>query len=155
MTASLREEISQTAPFRSLEQEAIVSLVRTAARLVDSMDTMLRCSDLGTAQYNVLRILRGAEPDGICRNALRDRMVTRMPDMTRLLDRMEEGGLVRRCRDSEDRRMVMTHITDAGRRLVDDLDEPIEELHQRLLGHMSDAQLRMLIDLLAQARACV
>jgi DNA-binding MarR family transcriptional regulator len=149
---SLRDEIRQRAAFSSLEQEALLNVIRTASRLVDDMDLLLRESGLGTTQYNVLRILRGAEHDGICRNDLRDRMLTRMPDVTRLLDRLEEAGLVVRTRDTEDRRMVLARITPAGRRLLEELDEPVRQLHEKLLGHLTDSQLRSLIELLTLVR---
>ncbi|HEX2167915.1 MAG TPA: MarR family transcriptional regulator [Longimicrobiales bacterium] len=152
MTTSLRDDIQQRAAFTSLEQEASLNLIRTATQLTDSIDLLLKQKGLGPGQYNVLRILRGAEADGICRNDLRDRMLTRMPDMTRLLDRMEEAGLVVRTRDVDDRRMVLARITPAGRKLVDELDGPTEELHQRQLGHLTDEQLRTLIDLLTLVR---
>src|SRR5687767_12111009 len=97
MSHSLRDEIHQQRPFESLEQETWLSLVRTASQLNDAMEMLLRPHGLTMSQYNVLRILRGAR-EGLCRNEVRDRMLTRMPDMTRLLDRMEEAGFVARCR---------------------------------------------------------
>lgn len=152
MIRSLRDDIGQRAPFTSLEQEATLNVVRTAARLSDGIDLLLKQHGLSGPQYNVLRILRGAGSEGLCRNDLRDRMLTRMPDMTRILDRMEEAGLVRRTRAPDDRRMVLTHITPEGLRLLSELDEPIEALHQRQLGHLSNTELRTLIDLLTRAR---
>ena len=152
MAQTLRDEIRQRRPFGSLEQEAHLSVVRTAAVLGDKLDQLLKSSDITSAQYNVLRILRGAEPDGLCRNELRDRMLTQMPDMTRLLDRMEEAGLVTRERQSHDRRMVRTQITDRGRRLVSDLEDAVADEHRRRLGHLSRTELKTLIDLLARAR---
>jgi len=151
--SSLREDIGQRAPFTSLEQEALLNVLRTAARLTDAIDGLLKERCLGLAQYNVLRILRGAGAEGLCRNDVRDRMLTRMPDMTRLLDRMEEAGLVTRARDAEDRRMVLTRITPAGRQLLSELDEPVEALNKCRLGSLSDAELRTLIDLLTRVRA--
>ena len=126
--------------------------VRTSSTLQDAVDDLLKPHGLSGTQYNVLRILRGAEPNGLCRNELRDRMLTRMPDMTRLLDRMEEAGLVARTRDADDRRMVFTRITKAGRKLVDELDGPMEQLHKDRLGHLSAAQLRTLVELLTLTR---
>lgn len=152
MTRSLREDTGQRAPFTSLEQEATLNVLRTATRLNDGIDLLLKQYGLSGAQYNVLRILRGAGGEGLCRNDLRDRMLTRMPDMTRILDRMEETGLVVRTRGANDRRMVLTHITPAGRQLLSELDGPAEALHQRQLGHLSDTELRTLIDLLTRAR---
>lgn len=152
MSATLREDLRQNKPFTSLHQEAHLNVVRTSAGLLDAVDELLKPHGISGTQYNVLRILRGAEPDGLCRNELRDRMLTRMPDMTRLLDRMEEAGLVVRTRDAEDRRLVLTRIAKAGRRLVDELDEPVNHLHKDLLGHLSAAQLRTLVELLTLTR---
>jgi len=149
---TLRDEIQQTKPFTSLQEEALLNIVRTSATMTDEMEDLLKSRGITNTQYNVLRILRGAEPDGLCRNELRDRMLTRMPDVTRLLDRMEEAGLVARSRDNEDRRLVSTRITPAGRKVVDDLDSPVREFHQRRMAHVSEEQLQMLIDLLTLAR---
>jgi DNA-binding MarR family transcriptional regulator len=152
MVMTLRDEIRQRKPFRSLQQEAQLNVVRTGAMLVDDIEQLLKPFGITGTQYNVLRILRGAEPEGLCRNEVRDRMLTRMPDMTRLLDRMEEAGLVVRTRESEDRRMVMTTITAAGRRLLDKLDDLVDEEHNRQFRHLDEKQLRMLIDLLTTVR---
>src|SRR5437868_10139408 len=147
MSPSLQQDHKQKKPFRSLQQEAYLSVVRTATALTDAMEDLLKPHGLSATQYNVLRILRGSGADGLCRNALRDRMLTRMPDMTRLLDRMEEAGLVVRAREGEDRRMVLTRITEKGRRLLDDLEAPVMALHKRQMARLSDAQLRSLSDL--------
>src|SRR4051812_17512107 len=152
VSKSLLEELKQNKPFSSTAEEALLSILRTNAVLLDELDRLLRPHGITTTQYNVLRILRGAEPSGLCRNELRDRMLTRMPDMTRLLDRMEEAGLVSRSREGEDRRMVLTRITKQGRKLVDELDAPVAKLHRSKLGHLTDAQLRSLSDLLTLAR---
>lgn len=148
----LREEIRQKRPFTSGEQEAHLSIVRTASLLADGMEQVLKPAGLSTAQYNVLRILRGAEPGGLCRNDVRDRMLTRMPDMTRLLDRMEAAGLVSRARDAEDRRMVTTRITATGLRLLDRLEQDVAAEHRRRLGHLGRERLRTLIELLGVVR---
>jgi DNA-binding MarR family transcriptional regulator len=152
MTPALRDELRQRKPFKSLEQEAHLNIVRTAAVLADAFEQVLKPAGITGPQYNVLRILRGAEPDGLCRNELRDRMITRMPDMTRLLDRMEDAGLVTRARDGDDRRLVSTHITPRGRRVLDDLDAAVAREHRRRLGHLGADQLQTLIDLLTQLR---
>ncbi|NUQ20140.1 MAG: MarR family transcriptional regulator [Gemmatimonadaceae bacterium] len=152
MTSVLRDELRQRKPFDSLEQEAFLSLGRTEAVLEEAIERVLKPHAISITQYNVLRILRGAGADGLCRNEIRDRLVSRMPDVTRLLDRMEEAGLVSRIRDAEDRRMVNTCLTDRGRRLVDKLDAPVTEEHKRRLGHLTRQQLRTLIDLLALVR---
>jgi len=149
---TLREDIQQTKPFSSLREEAMLNIVRTATTLSDEMDELFKERGITGTQYNVLRILRGAEPNGLCRNELRDRMITRMPDVTRLLDRMEEAGLVSRARDNEDRRMVSTRITAAGREMVDELDQPVHAFNQRRLAHVTDEQLETLIELLTVAR---
>lgn len=148
----LRDEIKQTRPFQSLEQEAHLNVVRTAALLTDHFERMLSSAGITAAQYNVLRILRGAESHGLCRNDLRDRMVNRMPDMTRLLDRMEAAGLVDRSRDAEDRRLVTTRITDRGKKKLEDLEDAVIAEHQRRLGGLSKAQLNTLVGLLSKIR---
>jgi DNA-binding MarR family transcriptional regulator len=152
MTPTLREEIRQKKPFKSLEQEAFLNVLRTAALLDDSFEQLLKPHGITVAQYNVLRILAGAEPDGLCRNEVRDRMLTRMPDMTRLLDRMEEGGLVVRARSGEDRRMVSTRITARGRRILDDLEPDVAREHRQRLGHLGQTKLKALIEALTAIR---
>lgn len=152
MGTDLREELRQRKPFTGLEQEAQLSVVRTASLLVDAFEQMLRPYGITATQYNVLRILRGAEPAGLCRNELRDRMLTRMPDVTRLLDRMEDAKLVSRNRDSEDRRQVYTRITPKGLRLLDEVDDEVTAEHMRRFHHLGKAQLKTLIDLLKAVR---
>ena len=152
MTSSLREEIRQRKPFASLAQEAFLSIRRTETVLHDAMDRVLKPHGIAQTQYNVLRMLRGAGPEGLCRNDIRDRLITRMPDVTRLLDRMEEAGLVVRDRGTEDRRLVHTRLTRQGRALVDKLDDEVADEHERQLGHMSADQLQVLIQLLMLAR---
>ena len=152
MSPTLQQDLKQKKPFRSLQQEAYLSVVRTSTSLTDAMEDLVKGRGISATQYNVLRILRGSDVEGLCRNALRDRMLTRMPDMTRLLDRMEEAGLVVRVREGEDRRMVMTRITAKGRGLLDDLDAPVMALHRKQMAGLTDAQLRSLSDLLTLVR---
>jgi DNA-binding MarR family transcriptional regulator len=152
MPDSLRDEIKQTRPFGSLEQEALLSVERTAAVLLHELAETFREYGITPTQYNVLRILRGAGSTGLCRNEIRERLVSQVPDVTRLLDRLEESGLAARERDSVDRRLVNTRITRSGLDLLERLDEPVVAAHQKQLGHMTRAQLRSLIDLLAIAR---
>lgn len=152
MANRLQDDLRQTRPFSSLEQEAHLSIQRTEAVLGHAVAEMLKPFDITPTQYNVLRILRGAGERGLCRNDVRDRMVAKVPDVTRLLDRMEAAGLVQRERAGDDRRYVTTRITDEGLRLVDSLDEPVAAMHRRVLGHLDEAELRTLIDLLARAR---
>jgi len=153
MVTTLRDEIKQTKPFTSLAQEAQLSVIRTGALFMDEIEQFLKPYGITATQYNVLRILRGSEPNGLCRNELRDRMLTRMPDMTRLLDRLEEAGLVARERQDEDRRMVRSRISSAGIELLADLDNVTQDEEKRRFGHLNDQQLRTLIDLLALARS--
>ncbi|HJR62680.1 MAG TPA: MarR family transcriptional regulator [Gemmatimonadaceae bacterium] len=152
MATDLLAELKQSKPFRSLEQEAHLNVVRTATVLADAFDLLVKPFGVSAAQYNVLRILQGADPEGLCRNDLRNRLLRRMPDVTRLLDRMERAGLVTRARDSDDRRLVSTRITQKGQRLLDKLDALVEKEHQQRLGHLSDVQLRTLIELLTLVR---
>ena len=130
-----------------------MSLARTEAVLHDGLDRVLSPHGLSLTQYNVLRILRGAGQEGLCRNEVAQRLITRMPDVTRLLDRMEAAGLVIRLRSTEDRRLVNTTLTKAGRDLVGDLDAEVARVHQAQLGHLADTELRTLIELLDRARA--
>ena len=152
MSPTLQEDLRQTRPFGSLQQEAYLSVVRTTSALTERVEDLLKPYGISGTQYNVLRILRGAGEGGLCRNELRDRMLTRMPDMTRLLDRMEEAGLVTRSREQEDRRMVLTQITPRGQQLVSELDRPMSALHRDQLARLTDDQLRSLIDLLTAIR---
>lgn len=152
MLKTLRDEIHQTKPFTSLQEEATLGVVRTATRLQDASEKVFKSAGITGTQYNVLRILRGAEPSGLCRNELRDRMLTRMPDVTRLLDRMEKADLVERSREGEDRRMVSTRITKEGQRLLAELDPKVFAVHKRVLSHVTETQLHSLIDLLTLVR---
>ncbi|HEX6574821.1 MAG TPA: MarR family transcriptional regulator [Gemmatimonadaceae bacterium] len=152
MTSTLQEELKQKKPFRTLRQEAQLNIERTANVLSDSFEQMLKPHGITGTQYNVLRILRGAEPDGLCRNEVSQRLLNRMPDATRLLDRMEDAGLVTRERSTVDRRLVTTRITKKGRQIVDDLDDVVDAEHEKLLGHMSEQDLKTLIRLLEAAR---
>lgn len=152
MVNRLQDDLKQTRPFSSLEQEAHLSIQRTEAVLGHGLAEMLKPYDITPTQYNVLRILRGAGEGGLCRNDVRDRMVAKVPDVTRLLDRMEAAGLVQRERGGSDRRFVTTRITEAGLSLVHSLDEPVAAMHRRALGHLDEVELRTLIDLLARAR---
>ena len=152
MPSTLREEIRQNKPFNSREQEALLSVVRTSADLMDRFEIFLRPYGITATQYNVLRILRGAEPEGLCRNELRDRMLTRMPDVTRLLDRMEEAGLVERTRDSDDRRMVTSRITKRASQLLATLDPLVIENEKHFFSGISQDQIQTLIDVLEAIR---
>ena len=145
-------ELRERAAGGSVQQEAYLAIQRTAALLGHALAETIRPLGLTATQYNVLRILRGAGEGGLCRNDVRDRMIAQVPDVTRLLDRMEEMGLIERRREGADRRFVTTRITADGLRLLSELDEPVAAAHQRLLGHLDDASLRTLVALLGRAR---
>ena len=149
---NLQAELKQNKPFRSLKEEAHLSIQRTAALLEHAFESALKSHRITGTQYNVLRILRGSEPTGLCRNEVGARLVRQVPDVTRLLDRLEEAKLISRHRGGNDRRYVMTRITKAGLRLLDQLDQIINETHDEQLGHLDETQLRKLITLLAAVR---
>jgi DNA-binding MarR family transcriptional regulator len=133
------------------EELACLDLVRTADLLSRLPAQVLKTEDLSHTQYNVLRILRGA-PEGLPCGEIGNRMITRDPDITRLLDRMEKRGLISRCRETKDRRMVMTRITPEGLKVLARLDEPMQEAHRRQLGHLGPERLRQLARLLEASR---
>lgn len=152
MVSALRKELRQKRPFETAEQEAFLSVLRTAAVLTDELEQILKPEGLSLAQYNVLRILRGAEPHGLCRNEVRDRMLTRMPDMTRLLDRMEKAGLVARARSHTDRRLVTTRITGRALQVLDLVEDAVVKKHRDRFGHLSKSEVRELITVLDRVR---
>jgi DNA-binding MarR family transcriptional regulator len=152
MSTRLRDEIKQTRPFTCLEQEAHLSIGRTWAALEHAVAEALKPYAITPTQYNVLRILRGAGAEGLCRQEVRDRMIAQVPDVTRLLDRLEAAGLIARERSAVDRRYVTARITEAGLELVGSLDDPMLELHRRHLAHLGEANLGSLIDLLSRVR---
>lgn len=150
---NLQTEIKQGRPFSSVQQEALLSVERTAAMLGHAVAEALRPYGVTPTQYNVLRILRGAGEGGLCRNEVRDRMITPVPDVTRLLDRLDEAGLIGRTRGTEDRRQMRTEITAAGLELLARLEGPVEQIHRELLGHVDERALAQLVKLLAEVRA--
>jgi DNA-binding MarR family transcriptional regulator len=154
MAGRLQRELKQTKPFTSLELEAFLNLVRTADQLGRELSAMLKPYNLTPAQYNVLRILRGAGPDGLPCGEIGARMVTWDPDITRLLDRVERRGLVTRARAQDDRRVVLARITAAGSQLLNkpDLDTRLNDVHRRNLGHLGREELSRLIDALESVR---
>ncbi len=152
MPLRLVDEIQQSKPFASLAQEAMLSVERTAAVLGHAFSDALKPHGITRTQYNVLRILRGAGDRGLCRHEVRERLVAEVPDVTRLLDRLEDAGLIVRAPDESDRRYKSTRITAAGLELLARLDRPVADIHRRQLGHLTDAELRTLVELLATAR---
>jgi DNA-binding MarR family transcriptional regulator len=152
VTRTLKEEIKQTRPFRHVGEEAYLSLVRTAAMLEHRVSQALKPHGLTATQYNVLRILRGAGAEGLCRNEVGERLVTAVPDVTRLLDRMEQMGLISRERGTVDRRYVTTRLSKKGAELVNKLDAHVAAMHEQQLGHLDKRSLKTLVDLLALVR---
>jgi DNA-binding MarR family transcriptional regulator len=164
MSGKLKSEIGQARPFKSLEQEVFLNVQRTADALMAELAEMLKPHAISPTQYNVLRILRGAgagccgggRPDpgakGLACREIGERMITRDPDMTRLLDRLEDRGLIVRERDRKDRRMISTRIAEAGLELLKGLDGPVLELHKRQLGHLGEKKLTGLLELLEGVR---
>ncbi|MDR3734356.1 MAG: MarR family transcriptional regulator [Acidobacteriaceae bacterium] len=150
--ASLAEALKQTQPFADITQEAYLSILRTASEISHVADRILKEHGITQAQYNVLRILRGAGCKGLCRNEIAGRLVTAMPDVSRLLDRMEDAGLISRERGQKDRRQVSTFITPDGLTLLKELDEPVKNAHRAQFKGMKEGQLRELIDLLTEVR---
>jgi DNA-binding MarR family transcriptional regulator len=151
--SSLAVTLKQNRPFVSLQQEAFLSILRTASELSHSADKFLREFDITQQQYNVLRILRGAGAEGLCRNEISARMVAAAPDMSRLLDRMEKCGWITRERAEDDRRQVSTFITDSGQKLLKVIDGLFPEQIHRLFEGVESTDLKMLIDVLAQIRS--
>jgi DNA-binding MarR family transcriptional regulator len=148
----LQAELMQTIPFVSREQEALLSLMRTADALQTQIDIWLKQFGLTGTQYNALRILRGAGPDGLPCRLIGERMITHDPDITRLLNRLEERGYVERTRSRSDRRVIYGKITVAGLKLLKSIDRPVEIRTRQILRHVGQARLKQLIALLQLVR---
>ena len=138
--------------FDSLEQEAFLNLWRTYDRLRAFEDELFGRHDLTPQQYNALRLLRGSQPEKLPTLVLAARLVSRAPDITRLLDKLEERGLIERERPPGNRRMVRVGITSAGLTLLRQLDAEVRRCHVHQLGHLGQADLKTLIELLREAR---
>jgi DNA-binding MarR family transcriptional regulator len=151
--ASLKLEIAQQPPFFSVEEEALLNLLRTSDSMQRAFHRKTRGWGVTSTQYNVLRILRGAQPHGLTCSAIGDRMITADPDITRLLSRLKALKLVRQQRDRHDRRVVWTQISPAGLQLLKEMDPVIQQLPVDLIGHLDKAELAELIRLLEMARS--
>jgi DNA-binding MarR family transcriptional regulator len=151
-TSSLATTLKQNRPFVSLEQEVYLSILRTASELSYAVDQFFRPFDITPSQYNVLRILRGAGTDGLCRNEISKRMVTATSDMTRLLDRMEKAGWVTRERAEEDRRQVSTQITKSGTELLTTLEKPTSDFVTPLFAGTKISDLKTVLKVNDQIR---
>jgi len=147
-----RQPKPKRGPQDCMEARVFVSLMRTADALARGAEALLKPYSLSGTQYNILRILRGAGENGLACREVGCRLITRDPDITRLLDRMESRGLIARARETQDRRVVKTRITAEGLRLLAELDQPVHDLHCRQLRHLPAKQLRQLSDLLDRAR---
>lgn len=152
MIRGLQAELKQKLPFRSREQEAYLSLLRASGALQTSKEAKLKEFGLTGTQYNALRILRGAGEEGLPCSEIGERMITRDPDITRLLNRLEKRGLVTRARAKNDRRVIYGKITTAGLKLLREMDDPVEKHIREMLKHVGPAPLQQLIELLELVR---
>jgi DNA-binding MarR family transcriptional regulator len=133
-----------------VEDQTFIALLKAADALAQEAEQVLKGKGLTGAQYNVLRILRGAEPGGLACRMIGERMISHDPDITRLLDRMEKRSLITRQRQSVDRRVVKTRITRSGLEILKRLEKPIRELHKRQFQHMAAARVKALAELLRE-----
>jgi DNA-binding MarR family transcriptional regulator len=131
--------------------EAFSAVLVAAGQLERELVEVLKTAGLSVAQYNVLRILRGAGAAGLACGQVGGRLIRHDPDVTRLTDRLEKRGLLERTREAADRRIVRTRITETGLALLAGLDEPIDQLHERQFGHMSERRLASLREVLVEA----
>jgi MarR family transcriptional regulator, organic hydroperoxide resistance regulator len=152
MARGLQAELKQNVPFFSLEQEAYLSLLRTADALESSAEAKLKEFGLTGTQYNALRILRGAGAEGLPCSEIGERMITRDPDVTRLLDRLQKRGLVERSRGKQDKRVIYGKITPQGLKLLREMDAPVQKHGTEMLKHIAPQKLKQLIELLEQVR---
>ena len=150
--AGLKREIAQERPFSSLHEEVMLNILRSADCLQRSFQRRVRPWKITGTQYNVLRILRGAQPDGLTCSAIGDRMITAVPDITRLLARLKDLKLVRQQRDLRDRRIVWTRITDSGLDLLRQMDPVIQAMPGELLASFTTEELHAFIGFLERAR---
>src|SRR5690348_1626218 len=140
----LQSELKKKRPFEQAEEEAILNLLRTVDVVSLPFERLFAEHGISGPQYNVLRILRGHGPKGLPCTEIGEQMVSRMPDMTRLVDRLERAGLVRRSRTEEDRRVVLICLTAKGLDLIAGLDGPVRRLHKETLGHLTREELKEL-----------
>jgi len=139
-------------PRASLEERIFLALLKAADALGQEAEQLTHTASLTGTQYNVLRILRGAGPEGLACRGIGERMITHDPDITRLLDRMEKNGLITRERQKDDRRVVKTRITPHGLELLKPLDQPMRDLHKQQFRHMAGGRLKTLYSLLEEIR---
>ena len=152
MSPTLQEEIRQSKPFDSLQQEVLLNLARTSAVLMHRMEHHFREFGLTATQYNVLRIVAGAGPDGISQCDIASRLVAETPDVPRLLKRTETAGLIRRTSNPDDKRVLSVRLTPQGGRLLQELAPRVAELSKTLFPNLNQQQLRALNELLNASR---
>jgi DNA-binding MarR family transcriptional regulator len=152
MPRGLQAELKQKIPFTSREQEAYLSLLRTSGALQAQVEAQFKRFGLTGTQYNALRILRGAGPEGLPCREIGERMITHDPDITRLLNRLEDRGFVERTRARHDRRVIYGKIAAAGLKLLREMDAPIEKYGREMLRHVGQERLKQLIELLELVR---
>ena len=152
MARGLQAELKQSVPFPNPEQEAYLALLRTADALESQVEAKLKEFGLTGTQYNALRILRGAGVEGLPCSEIGERMITRDPDITRLLNRLQERGLAERSRGKQDRRVIYGKITPAGQKLLREMDGPVQKYGTEILQHVGSRKLKQLIELLEQVR---
>jgi DNA-binding MarR family transcriptional regulator len=150
---TIRDEIRQTKPFPSAADEAVVTLLGTADRVRTALASVVEAHGITLQQYNVLRILRGAGPDGLPTLDIAARMIEHSPGITRLLDRLEAQRLVRRVRCPEDRRQILCHASPVALRLLTELDGPMAQAGQRTFAPLDPGQTAELVRLLDAVRA--
>jgi DNA-binding MarR family transcriptional regulator len=148
----IQAEIHQNKPFSSLEEEVLLALVRTADQLLWRVAAMLAPHGLSPTQYNALRLLRGAGPEGLRCSEIGERMINRDSDITRLLDRLERRSLVKRSRARHDRRVIKVRIAASGIKLLKSMDEDVDNFPRTLLGHLGEQRLQSLLQLLEAVR---
>src|ERR1700737_2174391 len=144
---------SSSATSTPIENRVFVALLQIADALNLQAEQVIKSSGLTSAQYNVLRILRGAEPHGLACRGIGDRMISHDPDITRLLDRMEKRNLISRERQTDDRRVVKTRVTKQGLDLLKQLDHPVSALHKRQFQGIAPAKLKVLAAMLEEIRS--
>lgn len=152
MAKGLQAEIKQSKPFPSPMAEAFLSILRTAAVLDHHLAEVLRPFGITATQYNVLRVLRGAGQKGLCGREVAERLVSKVPDVSRLLDRTEELGLIKRERDPEDRRHVTARITEKGLAVLEQATPELEAIQHRRFSHLDPESLQRLIAALEDVR---
>jgi DNA-binding MarR family transcriptional regulator len=151
--STVQSEIRQSRPFRSAAQEATIALLRTASIVNRALARVVEPAGLSLAQYNALRIIRGAGTGGIATLSIRERMIDEGTTITRLLDKLEESGLIRRERTVPDRRQVLCYVTDTGRKLLETLDPRVDSADEAAMGDLTEPQLDRFIELLDAVRA--